>query len=353
MAAGSSATTARSRHTLAGSNYYRILQIEPDAELEVIDAVYRALARKYHPDVNRDSSAQERIREINEAYAVLHDAAQRGEYDGQLLRSAAPFHGSLPTTPGAAGVGSPATAARGAGAGTGRSHAPSHAPLQPDRPIDLLMALWRDYRQRAAAARRATVAGKQADGASDTAARNASAATAGAPARRSLPRGLPLLFGATLVALIAASGVLIRDRVGVRGETIQYWRAAAIARGPVEAARLRFVTAVPPGEGFQTVAGNPAAAGAASELLVALEAAAAGLKRSGRVPAAAESFHFGQLEDWNEERQIRRAMRDALVSRNGDLWAQATAQELIWLGSQRHLETEAGAWQLAALAAAR
>src|SRR2546425_3566973 len=61
--------------------YYEILQVSPDAEREVIEAAYRRLARKYHPDVNRDPTAGERMQRLNEAFEVLSDPHQRAEYD--------------------------------------------------------------------------------------------------------------------------------------------------------------------------------------------------------------------------------------------------------------------------------
>lgn len=62
-------------------DYYRILQVDPDAEPEVIHAAYRRLAAKYHPDVNHTPVAAERMREINAAYDVLRDPEQRAMYD--------------------------------------------------------------------------------------------------------------------------------------------------------------------------------------------------------------------------------------------------------------------------------
>lgn len=68
---------------MAPSDYYKILQVDPEAEGEVIAAAYRRLAKMYHPDVNPGATAQTRMREINNAYAVLSDSAKRAEYDQQ------------------------------------------------------------------------------------------------------------------------------------------------------------------------------------------------------------------------------------------------------------------------------
>ncbi len=64
--------------------FYDTLQIRPDAEPEVIDVVYRRLCRKYHPDVNHDLESEQRIRTLNEAYAVLGDPDRRKAYDRAL-----------------------------------------------------------------------------------------------------------------------------------------------------------------------------------------------------------------------------------------------------------------------------
>ena len=64
-------------------DYYAVLGVAPGSEDVVIAAAYRALMRRYHPDTNKDATAQQKAREINEAYAVLGDAAKRAEYDRQ------------------------------------------------------------------------------------------------------------------------------------------------------------------------------------------------------------------------------------------------------------------------------
>ncbi|MEW6545345.1 MAG: J domain-containing protein [Bacillota bacterium] len=63
-------------------DYYRILGVSRDASDEEIKKAYRRLARKYHPDVNPgDKAAEEKFKEINEAYAVLSDSERRRRYD--------------------------------------------------------------------------------------------------------------------------------------------------------------------------------------------------------------------------------------------------------------------------------
>jgi molecular chaperone DnaJ len=63
-------------------DYYKTLGVPKTAKAAEIKKAYRELARKYHPDANRgDASAEERFKEITEAYNVLSDEKQRKEYD--------------------------------------------------------------------------------------------------------------------------------------------------------------------------------------------------------------------------------------------------------------------------------
>jgi curved DNA-binding protein len=62
-------------------DYYSTLGVPRDANREVIGRAYRKLARKYHPDLNKQPGAEDRFREISEAYEVLKDPEKRARYD--------------------------------------------------------------------------------------------------------------------------------------------------------------------------------------------------------------------------------------------------------------------------------
>ncbi len=68
--------------SLADKDYYKALGVGKTAKLAEIKTAYRKLARKYHPDANEgDATAEERFKEISEAYSVLSDEKRRKEYD--------------------------------------------------------------------------------------------------------------------------------------------------------------------------------------------------------------------------------------------------------------------------------
>lgn len=64
-------------------DYYKILRVAPDASTEVIQMAYKALAKKYHPDLNpgQEEAAQEKMKDVNEAYEILSDKDKRWQYD--------------------------------------------------------------------------------------------------------------------------------------------------------------------------------------------------------------------------------------------------------------------------------
>ncbi|QDE31099.1 MULTISPECIES: DnaJ C-terminal domain-containing protein [Shewanella] len=62
-------------------DYYTILGVEPDADDKTIKKAYKKLAVKYHPDVSKHPEAEEKFKEIGEAYEVLHNSEERAQYD--------------------------------------------------------------------------------------------------------------------------------------------------------------------------------------------------------------------------------------------------------------------------------
>lgn len=65
-------------------DYYSILEVPMNASLEQVKQSYRRLVRLYHPDINK-STADIRIKQLNEAYAVLSDPMKRTAYDIERL----------------------------------------------------------------------------------------------------------------------------------------------------------------------------------------------------------------------------------------------------------------------------
>ncbi|MFI6357376.1 DnaJ C-terminal domain-containing protein [Streptomyces sp. NPDC050743] len=62
-------------------DFYEVLGVPRNADKDELQRAYRKLARRYHPDVNKDPAAEERFKEINEAFSVLSDPDQRARYD--------------------------------------------------------------------------------------------------------------------------------------------------------------------------------------------------------------------------------------------------------------------------------
>ena len=62
-------------------DYYQVLGVSRDASQDDVKRAYRRLARKYHPDVSKESDAEARFKEVGEAYEVLRDPEKRAAYD--------------------------------------------------------------------------------------------------------------------------------------------------------------------------------------------------------------------------------------------------------------------------------
>ncbi len=98
------------------TDLYRLLQVDPEADVEIIGAAYRKLAQRYHPDVTDDPEAAAWMAAINTAWEVLRDPARRAAYDRERR-----FTTGVATGRGAAGgPGTPDDPAGRSGAGAGR-----------------------------------------------------------------------------------------------------------------------------------------------------------------------------------------------------------------------------------------
>jgi curved DNA-binding protein len=105
-------------------DFYQALGVSRTASQDEIQRAYRKLARTYHPDINKDPEAEERFKEISEAYDVLSDPESRRRYDafGPEFRQVPPDVDPEDWARARAGAGR-AGAGAGAGAGWGRSGA--------------------------------------------------------------------------------------------------------------------------------------------------------------------------------------------------------------------------------------
>ncbi len=86
------------QETQTGSDLYKVLNVDPAADAEVIRVAYRALARRDHPDVSADPAASSKMAELNLAFEVLGDAEHRATYD-QSRRAVAATIDTPPARP--------------------------------------------------------------------------------------------------------------------------------------------------------------------------------------------------------------------------------------------------------------
>ena len=76
------------------NSLYETLGVSKSASADEVKKAYRRLARKYHPDINKEASAEDKFKEINAAYEILSDAKKRGQYDqyGDSMFGGQNFH---------------------------------------------------------------------------------------------------------------------------------------------------------------------------------------------------------------------------------------------------------------------
>lgn len=75
-------------------DYYKILGVDRAADQKAINQAFRRLARKYHPDINKGKGAEDRFKEVNEAYQALNDPKKRAQYDQiyDAYKNGVPLH---------------------------------------------------------------------------------------------------------------------------------------------------------------------------------------------------------------------------------------------------------------------
>lgn len=67
-------------------NYYEVLEIEKYSTIDIVKKAYKVLVKKYHPDANKNSNADEIYKKIVKAYTVLKDSQSKEDYDNQLRK---------------------------------------------------------------------------------------------------------------------------------------------------------------------------------------------------------------------------------------------------------------------------
>ena len=160
-----------------------------------------------------------------------------------------------------------------------------------------------------------------------------------------------LAVPALALGLGAAAGAgAAAQLAGRSGRALRtYWSAAAFGRAAVVEARQPHEALA--AAGYLAAVGNSSFVSVAAQLIAALEGATARLRSVGSIPQEAETYHFLQLDDWREERELRAAQRDAIQNRSPEAWSTAADRETAWRTSPLHTKAEVAAAQKAALAA--
>lgn len=127
-------------------DYYEILGLTRDASEAELKKAYRKLARQYHPDVNKEPGAEERFKEISEAYAVLSDPQQRAAYDRFGHAGLGGFQGYQGGFEGFGGLGDIFEAFFGRGRDPFQSYRSGGARSRAERGSDLRLDLEVDFR---------------------------------------------------------------------------------------------------------------------------------------------------------------------------------------------------------------
>ena len=82
-----------------GSDYYSVLDVKPTATLEEIKKAYKKKALQFHPDKNPEAEAEEKFKQIAEAYEVLSDGDKKQKYDAHQPGAANRYHFSSTRDP--------------------------------------------------------------------------------------------------------------------------------------------------------------------------------------------------------------------------------------------------------------
>ena len=101
---------------MAEESHYDLLQVQPTADLDIIQAEYRSMMRRYHPDVNPSPEAEDIAKRLNLAFETSSDPARRAAYDRELASR------------------SGGTAGRARQEGSGASSRPAPPPPRPPQP---------------------------------------------------------------------------------------------------------------------------------------------------------------------------------------------------------------------------